>query len=52
MVYTADFKYIKNGEIWVEELKSKFTSKLTDYRIRIKLFLYKYPDVNFIETIK
>lgn len=51
MVYTADFKYTKDNEEYIEEFKSEYTAKLTDYRMRIKMFLFKYPEINFIEVI-
>ena len=44
--YTPDFRYMKDGEIIVEEVKG-FAD--TSYKIRKKLFLFKYRDLTFIE---
>jgi len=35
--YIADFQYKENGELIVEDVKSKFTRKLPVYRIKNKL---------------
>lgn len=45
--YKADFKYIENGIEIVEDVKGMKTSV---YKLKKKLLLYKYPDINFIET--
>ena len=55
--YTADFQYfdVKRNITIIEELKSSYTAKLADYRIRARLFQYKIKDRNdllFIEIIK
>ena len=41
MRYTADFRYydIKKGKVIVEDVKSKATAKLTDYRMRRHMML-------------
>lgn len=39
-IYTADFRYVENGKLIVEDVKSKATAKLTDYVLRRKLMLY------------
>jgi len=55
MKYTADFQYEKNGITIIEEVKSKYTAKLTDYRLRSRLFKYQIKDKEdllFIEIIK
>lgn len=38
-VYTADFRYIEEGMLVVEDVKSKATAKLADYVLRRKLML-------------
>lgn len=38
-VYTADFRYIEDGALVVEDVKSKATAKLADYVLRRKLML-------------
>ena len=48
--YSADFRYKKGGETWVEDTKSKITAKKRDYVIRKKLLLKQHPELNFIET--
>jgi hypothetical protein len=55
--YTADFQYFdtNRGITIIEELKSSYTAKLADYRIRARLFQYQLKDRSdllFIETIK
>ena len=48
--YLADFKYKdKQGKTVVEDVKSKFTAKLPVYRIKKKLLLDRYPEINFYE---
>lgn len=39
MNYTPDFKYIKDGDIIIEEFKGR---KTEPYRMRRKLFVYKF----------
>lgn len=38
-VYTADFRYVEDGVVIVEDVKSKATAKLADYVLRRKLML-------------
>ena len=49
ITYVADFAYMERGKerITVEDCKGMKTEV---YRIKKKLFLHKYPDLNFIET--
>lgn len=49
--YIADFRYfsIKEGKYIVEDVKSPITAKDKVYRLKIKLLLSKYPNINFIE---
>jgi hypothetical protein len=54
--YTADFQYFCNEKqkTIIEELKSSYTAKLADYRIRVRLFKYQIKDredIEFIEII-
>jgi hypothetical protein len=44
--YEADFKYIKNGERIVEDVKG-FATEV--YKLKRKLLLYLYPQINFIQ---
>ena len=49
--YIADFKYIKDGVTYVEDVKSEHTSKLSTYRVKIKWFLSIYGnEVTFLEV--
>ncbi|GHU50807.1 hypothetical protein FACS1894200_10500 [Spirochaetia bacterium] len=45
--YTADFRYIENGKVIIEEVKGFFT---TDYKLRRDLFLSKNPKLTFREV--
>ena len=51
--YKADFKYFDNekGKYIVEDVKSTITAKDKVYRLKIKMLLAKYPDIEFIEVI-
>ena len=37
--YTADFKYYKDGQMIVEDVKSTYTREAEDYKLRRKLML-------------
>lgn len=45
--YVADFSYIKEGKLVVEDVKGKKTEV---YKIKRKLFLKQYNDVVFVEV--
>lgn len=45
--YVADFAYTRDGERIVEDVKG---FKTQVYKLKIKLLLWKYPDINFLET--
>lgn len=51
--YKADFKYFDNekGKYIIEDIKSPITAKDKTYRLKIKMLLTKYPDIDFIEVI-
>ena len=51
--YKADFKYFdnENGKYIVEDVKSPITAKDKVYRLKIKMLLTKYPDIDFVEVI-
>ena len=40
--YIADFKYIENGQVIVEDVKGMETK---EFKIKRKLFEYKYPNL-------
>lgn len=42
--YVADFQYIENGEIVVEDVKGIITAVA---RLKIKLFKLRYPSIDF-----
>jgi hypothetical protein len=46
IVYEADFRYLKNGEVIVEDVKGFATET---YKLKRKLLLYRYPEINFIQ---
>lgn len=52
ITYVADFFYWdKQLSSWVvEDVKSPITKTLPVYRIKKKMFMYKYPDVLFRES--
>lgn len=52
--YIADFKYYDNHlkKYIVEDVKSKITAKDKTYRLKIKMLLSKYPDINFEEIMR
>jgi hypothetical protein len=41
-VYKADFVYVRNGSLVVEDVKSDFTAKLPVYRLKKKLMKAHY----------
>lgn len=43
--YTADFQYIENGNLIVEEVKGEITAKETAYRLRRHAFLVRHGEV-------
>jgi len=45
--YIADFSYKKDGKLIVEDVKGKKTDV---YKLKRKLFLYKYIDIDFREV--
>ena len=49
--YIADFVYIQDGKEIVEDTKSPIIKKNPVYRLKKKLLLYKYPDLNFSDEI-
>ena len=51
--YKADFKYFDNekGKYIIEDVKSPITAKDKVYRLKIKMLLTKYPDIEFREII-
>ena len=51
--YTADFLIEEKGKRWVVDVKSKgsMLANSKSYPMRIKMLLFKYPDINFREII-
>jgi len=50
--YVADFRYqTPDGKTIVEDVKSPITAKNPVYRLKKKMFEYKYPDVIFREVM-
>ena len=51
ITYIADFKYVEDGKVIVEDVKSYFTAKNEVYKIKKKMLLYKYEGFEFREVI-
>lgn len=49
ITYIADFRYVENGKVIVEDVKSSFTAKDKVYKIKKKMLLYKYEGFEFRE---
>lgn len=49
--YIADFTYIKDGKLYVEDVKSEITRKDKTYRLKIKILLDRYKDIEFREIM-
>jgi len=47
IAYTADFRYKEDGALVVEEVKGGKATQTTDFVIRKKLFLFRYPEVDY-----
>lgn len=50
ITYIADFQYKKDGKLIVEDVKGGNATKTPEYRIKKKLFEYKYPEYTFVES--
>ena len=52
ITYKSDFDYLtKDGRHIVEDVKSKITKDNQVYKIKKKLLLYKYKDIEFKEVL-
>ena len=47
ITYKADFEYIRDGKTFVEDVKGMKTEV---YKLKKKLFEYKYPDLEIVEV--
>jgi len=45
--YIADFKYIENGKIIVEDVKSSYTANDAQYKIKRKMLVYQQEQHEF-----
>lgn len=52
VTYTADFAYVQNGDMIVEDVKSVATAKDKAYIIKRKMFKQKYKDYQFREVLR
>lgn len=52
VTYVCDFMYEQDGKTVVEDVKSKMTMKLPEYRLKKKMFLYRYPQYVFFENVR
>lgn len=50
ITYVADFVYEKNGQQYAEDVKSAITKKDATYILKKKMFMFKFPDIIFIEN--
>lgn len=50
ITYVADFVYDKGGVRHVEDVKSSATKKDKTYILKKKMFMFKFPDIIFIEN--
>lgn len=48
--YKADFVYEKDGKIIIEDVKASEKFQCPIYKIKKKLFEYKYPDLSITEV--
>lgn len=48
--YKPDFRYIEEGKVIIEDVKSKITSKEKTYRLKRQLFCEQYVGFTFRET--
>lgn len=53
IIYICDFFYqdVASGDWIVEDVKSIVTRKLEVYRIKRKLFMFRYPEYKFLEAV-
>lgn len=49
--YIADFVYQKDGKLYVEDVKGSKRTLTEAYKIKRKIFEYKYPGYIFVENI-
>lgn len=49
--YEADFVYQENGETVVEDVKSTKTKEDAQYKMKVKMFKLRYPELLFREYI-
>jgi hypothetical protein len=52
IAYKADFQYMEDGQLIVEDYKSSYTVKLKEWRLKKALFVSRYPDIVLREEIK
>lgn len=52
ITYVCDFMYEQDGKTVVEDVKSKMTMKLPEYRLKKKMFMYRYPQYVFFENVR
>lgn len=50
IIYIADFQYKEKGKVITEDVKSEITKANPVYKIKKKMLLNRYRDINFIET--
>jgi len=50
--YVGDFQYTMDGKVIVEDVKASKYFTTDVYKLKKKLLLFKYPDINFREIFK
>lgn len=53
ITYSADFSYTRMSDnaYVVEDVKSNMTKKLQHYKDKIKILMYRYPNIEFKEVV-
>lgn len=51
ITYIADFTYEKDGKKIIEDIKGSKLTLTEAYKIKKKIFMYKYPEYIFLEII-
>jgi hypothetical protein len=47
ITYTADFSYTEDGRCVVEDVKGGVATQTQLFRVKAKMFWYRYPDIEF-----
>jgi len=50
--YIADFQYMQDGKTITEDVKASENYTTDVYKIKKKMLLFRYPEINFVEVFK